>query len=369
MKNKWLLPLLLTILALSGVIALRFSLPAPSETPVTVSSPSVSISGFFNRVQSGALEGLTPVKKVYRIPEDAPVAPRPSEMGYLYTTDRAEVLALIDEARDLIGDQQVIFDEETEFVPEYGVHCYRDDSILTLVWHEKKDAKYELDITLTFTEVFLADASQLRRRLSCGDYGAGVYKFPTDMAEEVNAVLAASGDFYRFRSFGVNVYQRELYRSDGRKVDTCWFDGSGNLIFTKAGEIETDAQAEAFMKDNDIRFTICFGPVMVENGVNVVPREYFLGAPNEFLPRSCLGQAGELHYLLCMVRDFVTVSTAADYMIEKGIDRCYGLDGGQTGTIVMQGTMLNPSTYGLGNAAQRVQSDIIYFATAIPEGQ
>ena len=29
--------------------------------------------------------------------------------------------------------------------------------------------------------------------------------------------------------------------------------------------------------------------------------------------------------------------------------------------------MLNPSSYGWGNVAQRIQSDIIYFATAIPE--
>ena len=118
------------------------------------------------------------------------------------------------------------------------------------------------------------------------------------MSEEVNAVLASSGDFYRFRSFGVNVYQGKLYRCDGKKVDTCWICGNGDLFFTKAGEIKNETQAETIIEENDISFTVCFGPVMVENGVNVVPPEYFIGNPDQSLPRSCLGQVDELHYLL-----------------------------------------------------------------------
>ena len=369
MKNKALIPLLVALLLVIGLYALRFSLPVPAETPLTAVAPSVGIARFFNGVQSEALEGLTVVKKIYRLPEDTLVAPKPREDGYLHTSDRAQVLALIDEAAELIGERDVVFDENTDFLTQYGVDCYRDDSILTLVWSENRKDQYGMDVTLTFSEVFLADASQFRRKLACDEYGVGIHKFPSDMALEVNAVLATSGDFYRFRPCGINVYQRQLYRCDGEKVDTCWIDEGGNLLFTRAGEIMDTAAAEAFIADNNILFTLSFGPVMIENGANVVPDWYYLGELNLPYSRACIAQDGELHYLLCMIKDFVTVSTAADWMVEKGVERCFALDGGQTGTVVMRGTMLNPSVYGLGNAAQRIQSDIIYFATAIPENE
>jgi exopolysaccharide biosynthesis protein len=42
----------------------------------------------------------------------------------------------------------------------------------------------------------------------------------------------------------------------------------------------------------------------------------------------------------------------------------YCLDGGQTATIVMNNELVNRPVYG----QQRKISDIIYFATAVPEG-
>ena len=43
----------------------------------------------------------------------------------------------------------------------------------------------------------------------------------------------------------------------------------------------------------------------------------------------------------------------------------YALDGGQTAAIVMNDQLINKVSYG----AQRKISDIIYFATAIPEDE
>ena len=75
----------------------------------------------------------------------------------------------------------------------------------------------------------------------------------------------------------------------------------------------------------------------------------------------------ERHYLAMTVKGSVSVRQAAEYMLEKGVERCYALDGGQSGTIAMQGLMLNPSMFGGYHNGQRIQSDIIYFASAIPE--
>ena len=359
MKRRFLfLPLLALLLSLP----LFLHLSPPPEDTLSALSPSAATERFVTRLQSGALEGLTVVRKIYRLPEDLTVAPRPDPEGYGFTTDVKEVAEAVRLSSELLAGQSTVWTEDAPFVEKYGIRYYRDESILVIVWHEREGG-----VLRTYAEVKVADASQFRRKLAGDAYAYGFYKFPTELAEECNSVLAANGDFYRFRTQGINVYQRKLYRCDGEKVDTCWIDGGGNLLFTRAGEIENEQQAEAFIKDNDILFTLSFGPVMVENGVSVVPDWYLLGEANRDYPRACIAQTGELHYLLCMSMDYIPVAEMAGLMVEKGVERCYALDGGQSGTLIMEGTMLNPSSYGWGNVAQRIQSDIIYFATAIPE--
>ena len=58
-----------------------------------------------------------------------------------------------------------------------------------------------------------------------------------------------------------------------------------------------------------------------------------------------------------------TLKQFATRLWEMGIPNAYSLDGGQTATIVMGGTLINSVDYG----DQRDISDIIYFATALPE--
>ena len=50
-------------------------------------------------------------------------------------------------------------------------------------------------------------------------------------------------------------------------------------------------------------------------------------------------------------------------MAQKGCIKAYTLDGGQTSVMVMKGETLNKVDWG----EERIMSDIIYFATAIPE--
>ena len=59
-----------------------------------------------------------------------------------------------------------------------------------------------------------------------------------------------------------------------------------------------------------------------------------------------------------------TISQFADRMIAFGCEKAYALDGGQTGTIVTNDKLMNHPDYG----TQRTVSDIIYFATALPDG-
>ena len=79
----------------------------------------------------------------------------------------------------------------------------------------------------------------------------------------------------------------------------------------------------------------------------------------------------DLHYLLMvtssensyMYIDGMYASTAARIMHDKGCFNAYELDGGQTAVIAFNGTPANGIVYG----SERTMSDIIYFASAIPE--
>jgi exopolysaccharide biosynthesis protein len=48
-----------------------------------------------------------------------------------------------------------------------------------------------------------------------------------------------------------------------------------------------------------------------------------------------------------------------------GVDKAYTLDGGQTASMIVNGELINSVEFGY----QRAVSDIIFFATAIPERQ
>ena len=52
-------------------------------------------------------------------------------------------------------------------------------------------------------------------------------------------------------------------------------------------------------------------------------------------------------------------------LVSYGVDKAYALDGGQTTVIAMDGDLVTSVDFGY----QRQISDIIYFATALPDGE
>jgi exopolysaccharide biosynthesis protein len=187
------------------------------------------------------------------------------------------------------------------------------------------------------------------------------------MATTVNAVVAASGDFYKFRGMGVIVYNGVVQRANNY-LDVCYVDENGDLSFTRMGEMQNVEEAQRYVDENHIRFSLAFGPLLVDNYENVVPDYYHLGEVDGNYSRAALAQLGQLHYLMVAVNydgySYVpTVYKLAARLTEMGVQKAYTMDGGQTATIVVNNTLFNKPDYG----SQRKISDIIYFATAIPE--
>lgn len=310
-----------------------------------------------------SLEGLEPIRWIYELKDGDLIAPEPNPACYGTTDDPGELQWLLDKAAQTLGVQDTTFSVDTRILPGSQVIWYLDDSILVITWKEVRTwAVY------TVSEVKIAHASQFRRYIADGIYGSETRQPPSVMAAAVNAVTASGGDYYMQRAWGVNVYMGQVYNAK-KLVDTCYITESGDLLFTRAGEIKSMEAAQQFVDDYNVRFSLAFGPVLVENGENVVPPRYPLGEIDGHYARAALCQKGERHYLLVTVNSeggYVGMPTSSEFareLVGLGADKAFALDGGQSAAIITNDRLINRPVYG----TQRHMSDIIYFATAIPE--
>ena len=308
---------------------------------------------------------VEPVRKVYWIEEDALVAPEPDQSKFGRSNDPAVLQQVLDDAKWLLDGQTLYFTPEGQRYADSTVNYYLDDSIFAVTWQEVHDGS-----VYTFSEIKVSHPSQFRRYLADGEYGSDRQYVTTEMAATVNAVVASAGDFYRFRDFGAVVYQGEAKRVEGTYAETCYIDAKGDMHFTYGGDVMNVREVQEFVDEHDIQFSLAFGPILVDNGQVVDHTWYGVGEITEGYARAALCQMGELHYIVVTAnttgpwQEIPTVKQFSRNVAATGCINAYCLDGGQTATIVMNDQLMNRPVYG----QQRKISDIIYFATAVPEG-
>lgn len=317
---------------------------------------------------SSALEGVLSIEKVYWLNDDDQIAPEPNQEKYTYTTDPASLQGFLDEAKALLGVEDTLFSTETQIYTGSQVITYLDETIMVITWQELIDGT-----VYTLSEVKIAHPSQFRRFLADGVYGSDKQYVTTEMAATVNAVTASSGDFYKFRPYGIKVYDGQVMHVNS-VVDTCFITEDGDFIFSYRKEITDKETAQKFVDDNHIRFSLAFGPALVDESECIpVPSNYTLGEVEDNYPRAAICKMpGQLHYLMVAAnqdpnRGYLNVPDMATFgrQLEAfGAEKAYALDGGQTAVIVTNDQLINRPSYGY----QRMISDIIYFATAIPDG-
>lgn len=370
--KKWIRRTAVLLISLAAIGLLGRVLPAmalqgqpASASPDGGSDHRIldSFDSLVATVRESALANVVPIRWVWTLSDTDLVAPEPNPACYGQTEDPSSLQWLLDDARNRLGIESTCFSTSVQLAPGSTITYYLDDTILVITWKQMHGLA-----VYTMSEVKIAHASQFRRYLTDGVYGSGTVANPSDMAIAVNAVTASNGDFYNFRDWGVNTYQGTVYNVK-TIVDSCFITESGDLLFTRAGELSTVAQAQQFVDENHVRFSLAFGPILVEDGQNVVPSDYPLGEINQHYSRCALCQVDTLHYLLVAVNTLPggtgvpTSSEFADKLISYGVKKAFSLDGGQSAAIITNDTLINRPDYGY----QRQLSDIIYFATAIPQ--
>ena len=331
-----------------------------------------------NNSKANALSDITYIPKHYSIPESDTVAPRPNEacFGSVSPDQAPSVMDIIQQAQasGLLEGQDTIFSPELNFKSGTNIQYYYDETILTIIWKEIIEGN-----TVTCCEVKIADASQFRRKFVDDTFGSSNKLFATSLAASVNSVVAMNADFYMFRDFGIVVYNRDLkrfsevtYTGNYKKyncTDTLFVTDQGEFLFWHRLQEATPDQMRAYIAENNILFSIAFGPILVENGELKVCDWYPAGEIDRGYSRAGIGQKDHLHYFYMSLNHSPqkearwSVNHFGERMYERGLQQAYCLDGGQTSEIVWRGAPFNYIDFG----GEREVSDIIYFATAIPE--
>lgn len=319
---------------------------------------------YINNSLSTAAGEFIHIDKYYELNDFDQVAPKPNQENFGKTDDPSQLQWLLDSAEKHLNGQELLFSTSTPIMEDSEINYYLDDTILTITWKQPLN-----NVVYTISEIIIAHPSQFRRFLADGTFGSERQYLTSQMAASVNAVVASAGDFYKYRRSGVVVTNGEINRFNVNRLDTCFIDENGDLLFTKAEAFQTEESLQQYIEDNNVRFSLSFGPILIENGEVCVPPSYPIGEINEGFSRAALCQHGKQHYLIITANGerqygrYPTLKSFANTIKGLGIEKAYTIDGGQTATIVMNDKVINKVSYG----AERYISDIIYFATALPD--
>lgn len=337
MKKNILTGIVSFILLILFSAAAIIILPSDSKmTSVTDSLPSKSLSEDVKKsilgVNSDVNNKIFDLPPVYTLPMDLSPAPKPNPANYTDDT-------------------------------------YIDDTISVKCWRERIELS-DKTVTANFAEIQIAHPTQLRTAFSGGSYGTTKRTYASKMAETNNAVIAVNADFYNCRTEGLIIRQGTLYRKKPFGVDTLFIDENGDLSVM----YDRTAVSTGYFQKKKIYQSIAFGPVLVLDGKAVKKLDTFNSiacGPRTTNPRTAIGQLGKLHYLICTIDGRseesigITTNQLAVIMADKKCTIAYNLDGGQSSTMIFNNKLYNV----VSDGGERTMSDILYFATAIPESE
>ena len=242
---------------------------------------------------------------------------------------------------------------------EKPIDYYKDDTIEVKCWKEKR-----LGVVFNFAEIWIVHPSQLRRTLVDNVISNKHLDFPSNIFKRTNGVVGMSADYAAFRDVGIIMQYGQVVRGNTRSfLEDAVYDKNGNFYgFTDSKDFfETD-----MYKNGDVIHTFSFGPILIDDyKVSESDKiDHYICQCSKIYPRACICQFDyDKHYLLCVIEmPGLTLREFANEIQSMGVRFAYNLDGGQTGTMLYNKQAFNKPAYG----GQREVSDILYFATAVP---
>jgi len=192
------------------------------------------------------------------------------------------------------------------------------------------------------------------------------------MAKNYNAVVAINGDNYidnpQKTTFEYRMTQKIRSKTNKMK-DMLLIDENADFHLVLASPKEEQSAAlQAIASEHTIVNAFTFGPALVVDGAEQeIDSEYGYN-PGGKEPRAAIGQTGKLSYVMVIAEgrgesSGVSQQELAHFMAELGCQQAFNLDGGNSAEMVFGDQILK----GMPGGSERGLSDIIYFATAVPE--
>lgn len=263
--------------------------------------------------------------------------------------------------------------EEPSIVQEENVSSSEQEALANRA--ETSETSYEdgkISVTLTEyreenTSIYVADIvlsspEYLKTAFAQNSYGRNVTEKTSEIAAEVNAILAINGDYYGAQEKGYVLRNGNLYRSEAE-------EGQEDLVIYQDGTFEIiseeDITAEELLEQG-AQEILSFGPSLIQNGVISVTEEDEVGKAMASNPRTAIGMIDDLHYVFVVSdgrteeSEGLSLLELAEFMDGLGVETAYNLDGGGSSTMYFNGTVINNPTTSGRSVKERSVSDIVY---------
>ena len=177
-------------------------------------------------------------------------------------------------------------DKQEEIMAEASENSYEDGKI-SITLNEYR----EEDTTIYVADIVLSSPEYLKTAFAQNSYGKNVTEKTSEIAEEVNAILAINGDYYGAQEKGYVLRNGTLYRSEAEK-------GQEDLVIYEDGSFEIITEEEITAEElleQGAKEILSFGPALIENGTISVTEEDEVGKAMASNPRTAIGIIDDLH--------------------------------------------------------------------------
>lgn len=259
------------------------------------------------------------------------------------------------------GGSALAFDTQPACISEPYTYQYQDDTRSIAI-----NRVSENDVTYLVADVQLANVSAFHTALS-GGKAYGDLEPLSNMAAQLNAVLAINGDDYGAHKYGIIIRNGELIRANDTTRNMLIVDQVGNMSVKvdRSGE-NSQALGKQLVSDGTWQ-TFEFGPELVRDGQPVAFSDTFdviSTNPTRKEPRTAIGQIGPLHYVIIVVDGRqegysvgISLQDLQSLFVKYGVQTAMNLDGGGSTEMWFQGEIINQPSGG----EERYISDTIYF--------
>lgn len=221
----------------------------------------------------------------------------------------------------------------------------------------------EYDTDIYIADIIVSDSSFLKTGLAKNSFGTNVTEKTSEIALELDAILAINGDYYGFRDDGYVMRHGYLYR------ETATSNGNQDLVLYSDGTMEIIEESEISaqeLQEHGALEIFSFGPGLISNGSIIVDETSKVDHENKSNPRTAIAMVEPNHYIF-MVSDGrtrksegLTIEEMAIILNSYGCEVAYNLDGGGSSTMVFMGEIINIPTSNGRTIKERSVSDIVY---------